>query len=430
MARRLRRNNRPQVPFAYKLVLNQWLFSLFGLPSSDGFHTWNGKRLPLMEALRQKFQLSDDTIEGLDEHNIHRFHTALVNKTEELAELPNYLLLEYDQNIVRHTQRINEWRLARGEDAIVWKYFQYLMLLFTEVYLDRYFHAPAALLASINEQIARYNEDKPDPDKVPPFDANGDVRGQLNKLAFWSATGSGKTLIMHANILQYQHYIEKHGLPTGSEPHHPTNAQRGSEHPAPGGIFRRRVFRPSCSTRTALGFLLVAPSRSSTSTSSGMRWATKPSPSTPLKATNLVLIDEGHRGASAGETGSWMRFRNQLCDKGFSFEYSATFGQAVKGRAELTAQYAGCILFDYSYKYFYGDGFGKDYQILNLDPETQENYLELYLTACLLAFFQQQRLYSENEATCRPFNLEKPLWNLRRQQGDGYPGPQGRFRHR
>ena len=85
MARRPRRNNRPQVPFAYKLVLNQWLFSLFGLPSSDGFHTWNGKRLPLMEALKQKFQLSEDTVEGLDEHNIHRFHTALVNQTEELA---------------------------------------------------------------------------------------------------------------------------------------------------------------------------------------------------------------------------------------------------------------------------------------------------------------------------------------------------------
>ena len=46
---------------------------------------------------------------------------------------------------------------------------------------------------------------------------------------------------------------------------------------------------------------------------------------------NLVLIDEGHRGASSGDKGTWMRFRNALCEKGFSFEYSATFGQAVKG---------------------------------------------------------------------------------------------------
>jgi len=50
------------------------------------------------------------------------------------------------------------------------------------------------------------------------------------------------------------------------------------------------------------------------------------------------------------------------------------------------------------------------YQILNLDEGTQENNLELYLVACLLAFYQQQRLYKEQESAYRPFNLEKPLW--------------------
>jgi hypothetical protein len=33
-----------------------------------------------------------------------------------------------------------------------------------------------------------------------------------------------------------------------------------------------------------------------------------------------------------------------------------------------------------------------------------------YLTACLLAFFQQQRLHREREAAFRPFNIERPLW--------------------
>src|SRR6056297_1654011 len=146
-----RRNNRPQVLFAYKLVLNHWLFSLFGLPSTDGFFTWNNKRLPLLEAFKQKFQLSEDSAGGVDENNIHRFHTALTNQTDPLPELPGDLLLEYDQNIVRHTQRLNERRWARGEGAIAWKYFQYLSLLFTEIYLDRYFSDAAALLASINE---------------------------------------------------------------------------------------------------------------------------------------------------------------------------------------------------------------------------------------------------------------------------------------
>ena len=95
------------------------------------------------------------------------------------------------------------------------------------------------------------------------------------------------------------------------------------------------------------------------------------------------------------------------------FEYSATFGQAVKGDPTLTELYAKSTLCDYSYRYFYGDGFGKDYQILNLDEGTQQNHLqtlELYLVACLLSFFQQQRLYREHGGAFRPFHIESPLW--------------------
>ena len=34
----------------------------------------------------------------------------------------------------------------------------------------------------------------------------------------------------------------------------------------------------------------------------------------------------------------------------------------------------------------------------------------MYLTACLVAFYQQQKLYADNPNTFRPFLLEKPLW--------------------
>lgn len=392
-APRTRANGQPQVPFPYKLVLNQWLLSLFNVKKFED----------LAEHLR------NEALEGLDENNIHRFHHALTAQLFNLTQLPTDLLLEYDQNIVKHTQRLNERRITRGERQIVWKYFQYLTLLFTEIYLDRYFRDPNALLAALNVQVAVYNADKPDVDQIAPFDAATEAWSQLNKLAYWSATGSGKTLLMHVNILQYQHYLEKNGRRRELNriilltPNEGLSKQHLGEFQAAGmdaelfskdgrGLFSGRAVEilEITKLRDDMGDKTIAIDA--------------------FEGNNLVLVDEGHRGASSGEEGAWMRFRNALCEKGFSFEYSATFGQAVKGNPRLVELYAKSTLVDYSYRYFYGDGFGKDYQILNIDEGTQQNHLELYLVACLLSFFQQQRLYRENASAFRPFNIEKPLW--------------------
>ena len=391
MARRA--NNRPQVPFAHKLVLNQWLLSLFNVKRFED----------LAEHLR------DEALEGLDENNIHLFHHALTAYQLNLTHLPAELLLEYDQNIVMHTQRLNERRITRGEEPIVWKYFQYLALLFSEIYLDRYFRDPSALLAELNVQVAAYDTDTPEADRIAEFDETADAWPQLNKLAFWMATGSGKTLLMHANILQYRHALTRHGRRRELNhillltPNEGLSWQHLREFEAAGisaelfdkdgrGLFSGQAVEILEVTRLRdeMGDRTIAIDA--------------------FEGNNLVLVDEGHRGASGGEEGVWMRFRNALCEKGFSFEYSATFGQAVKGSPKLTELYAKSTLCDYSYRYFYGDGFGKDYQILNLDQGTQQNHLDLYLVACLLSFFQQLRLYHEQSGAFRPFNIEKPLW--------------------
>ena len=86
------------------------------------------------------------------------------------------------------------------------KYFQYLALLFTEIYLDRYFRDPGGLLASLNGFITEFNTDASEADQLKPY-----VADELNKLAYWQATGSGKTLQMHVNMLQYRHYLALHG---------------------------------------------------------------------------------------------------------------------------------------------------------------------------------------------------------------------------
>ena len=386
-------SKKPQVAFAHKLVLNQWLLSLFNVNRFE----------ELAEHLR------NEALEGLDENNIHHFHHALTAQLFNLTQLPTELLLEYDQNIVRHTQRLNERRITRGEEPIVWKYFQYLTLLFTEIYLDRYFRDPKALLGDLNKQVAAYNEGKPEADRIAAFDEAAEAWLQLNKLAFWMATGSGKTLLMHANILQYRHALTRHGRQRELNriilltPNEGLSQQHLREFEAAGidaelfnkdgrGLFSGQAVEILEVTRLRdeMGDRTIAIDA--------------------FEGNNLVLVDEGHRGASGGEEVAWMRARNALCEKGFSFEYSATFGQAVKGNPQLTELYAKSTLCDYSYRYFYGDGFGKDYQILNLDQGTQQNHLELYLVACLLSFFQQQRLYREQGGAFRPFNVEKPLW--------------------
>lgn len=369
--------------FDEKLVLNQWMLWLFDKKS--------------FEQIAEPLKMAE--LEGLDDDNTHKFLHQF-KLLWELEEFPGDTLLSFDQNIVKHTLRLNDRRVM----PIRWKYFQWLSLLFTEVYLDRFFRDTGKLLADLNAFVEQFNTDKLERDRMPPYEP-----GDLSKLAFWNATGSGKTLLMHVNILQYQHYLQLHGRDRELNriilltPNEGLSRQHLTEFHAAGmdadlfskeskSLFAGRTIEiiDIHKLREEVGEKTVAVDA--------------------FEGNNLVLVDEGHRGASGTEVGRWMQVRNRLCEQGFSFEYSATFGQAMKGRGELEKQYAKCILFDYSYKFFYKDGFGKDYRILNLADDTDEDKRRLYLTACLLAFYQQQRLYRDKASEFRPFMLECPLW--------------------
>ncbi len=384
------------VPFSKKLALNQWLLGLLGVKSFEDLAR----------------HLRDEQMEGLDDDNVHRFHHALCLHLppDRRRELPDDALLRHDQAIVSVTRRLNQPRLSQGLRPIRWKYFQYLALLFSDIYLTRYFEDPAALLASVNRAIDQYNAGTHGADRLPRLDPGTDPRSTLNKLAFWMATGSGKTLLMHAHILRFLNLHKKHGregdlnriiLLTPNEglsrQHHHELAAAG----IPARIFSRKA-APSLwlasSTVEILDVHKLADDMGD-----------KTVAVSAFEGRNLVLVDEGHRGATSGSKGKWMRHRDQLCENGFSFEYSATFGQAIKGNRELTNDYARTTLFDYSYRWFHGDGFGKDYRIFNLEEHDQE-WRARYLTGALLSFFQQQWVYERNEAAVRPYNVERPLW--------------------
>jgi superfamily II DNA or RNA helicase len=259
---------------------------------------------------------------------------------------------------------------------------------------------------ALNQRIAALNDGLDEADRIGLLDESADAWPQLNKIAFWMATGSGKTLLMHAHILQYRRFLETHGRARelnriilltpneGLSQQHLREFEKAGMEAESFNKDGRGVFAGQ-----AVEILEVTKLKEET--------GEKTVAVDAFEGNNLVLVDEGHRGASAGGEGAWMKFRNALCEKGFSFEYSATFGQAVQGSKELTDLYARSTLFDYSYRWFYGDGFGKDYQILNLEDDSNAEWMERYLTACLLAFFQQQRLHREREAAFRPFNIER-----------------------
>ncbi|MCL4439962.1 MAG: restriction endonuclease subunit R, partial [Firmicutes bacterium] len=127
----------PPLRFDQKLVLNQYLLSLFEVTK--------------LEDLAR--DMKGPEWEGLDENNVSRFYHHLTNRLYDRAQLPKDLLLTYDQNIVRHTLAIR----GKRERPITWKYFQYLALLFTEIYLDRYFRDPEKLLADLNDWVEKFN---------------------------------------------------------------------------------------------------------------------------------------------------------------------------------------------------------------------------------------------------------------------------------
>ena len=379
----------PSTPFEEKLILNRWILQLMEVSNFEKLQEW----------------LKDPELEGFTEENISRYSQMLSSRLIEREKLSRDDLLRYDANIVRHWQQITEKRNHHEGRTLYPKYFQYLALLFTEIYLERYFQDAQALQVELNQQLQEYNADQTDREQLDPFSIT-----ELNKLAFWMATGSGKTLLMHCNLLQYQHYLEKSNrrgelnrviLLTPNE----GLSQQHLEEFALSGI------QAALFSKQQLGSFFSGREVEIIDIHKlGDEMGDKTVAVSAFEGNNLVLVDEGHAGIGSGEAGKWMQRRAALSENGFSFEYSATFKQAIRNNNDFAETYAKSILFDYSYRYFYHDGYGKEYRILNLENDEVEEQRVRYLSACLLTFYQQQKIFAEKQDICREYMLEKPLW--------------------
>ena len=394
-----------QLPFGHKLVLNQWIVSLFNydplLQHKRGHRNLKPFR-PFADMLATK-------PDGLDADNLHRFYRHLDIELQEDAAITKADLLRYEQNIVSHTLAINEKR-AR---PIIWKYYQWLSLLFAEIYLDRYFADIHALRRDLNTYVSTFNDywkSEGFETGITPFTLD-----ELNKVCLQNATGSGKTLLMHVNFLQFRHYAEKSALKDDLTrtilitPNESLSRQHASELKASGIVAERLVTDSGDLLSTGRNGLRQVDFTEVT------KLADQDGPNTiavrNLGDQNLMLVDEAHRGMGSTEERGWFANRAKLAERGFVFEYSATFKEATTAakRDTITEAYAKSVLFDYSYRYFYEDGYGKDYRIFNL-PRTFDELQFSYLTACLLAYYQQLRVYEDKRTEFADYNIEKPLW--------------------
>ena len=298
-------------------------------------------------------------------------------------------LRDYHANIAALSEELR----MTPDHGRTWKPHQYLALLFVERFLDRYFDDAEAFCRDLNHSLLerrwsgfpKYREE------------------DLRVFAVQSATGSGKTLLMHANIRQYRHYLRRAGGRLNNivllTPNEQMSAQHEREMNASG--VRARRFDPRAPGD------LFHPVEILDINKLAEKKGVKRVAVSEFGDDNLVLVDEGHLGASGK---IWRQRRAELARGGFSIEYSATFNQVARKDDDLWRAYSRSLLFDYGYRQFHADGYGKDYTISNLPAGMEDANSDMYLLGCLLTFYQQVRLYREKNPQWLEFHLSKPLW--------------------
>ncbi len=378
------------------LVLNRWLHHLLG---AEG-----------LEPLTQDLSAAEEGPAGDGQsHFLRRL------ATRRGLRLPAQRLAEYDVHILDY-----ERRLGHRRGGLTLKYFQYLALLYTEILLDRLTTDPEMLERELNAFLGQH-QDRGRLAGFPPF-AGDDFR----RLAYFLATGAGKTLLLHANLWQIDHYLSRGARPSALVRRADGRAEfEGIYLVTPNeGLSRQHLAELALSNIAASHFVydaaplpsLFGPAVRVVEISKLAEEASGDGVSVALDAlgnANLVFVDEGHKGAGS-EAQAWKRRQQRLSAGGMLLEYSATFAQAIaaaprRAQEELRVEYGKSIVLDYSYRHFYGEQFGKDFAVLNVQSVREEQAHDVLLNGLLL-FYQQRLLFREQRDALRPYQVESPLW--------------------
>lgn len=224
-----------------------------------------------------------------------------------------------------------------------------------------------------------------------------DFQFSKNSLAYWMATGSGKTIIMHLNILQYLsdcktfndfeiimttpgvNLIEQHERELIPFIEFLNKSKYQNK-------IRLTIDTTQALTNKPNDFFEYPESKN---------------------YKRLILVDEAHIGLSTtgatGTDGAFMELRRRLNIKNsFLFEYSATFHNI---NSTLEREYEKSIVYDYNYNFFYRDGYGKDYFFQKIGDDVLEKSFDDNLHHNLQVINEKIQLWTEID-----YSLQRDLF--------------------
>lgn len=176
---------------------------------------------------------------------------------------------------------------------------------------------------------------------------------QNNKLTYWMATGSGKTIIMKANIIDYFEYLKDKNpdeievIITSPLKELIGQLQKEMDEFFVSEFFKDFKFSYTIETTQALI----------------NKYENESHEIVGEKQYRLLLVDEAHIGLGKNEKGSFVNLRDSLTQNytnSFMFEYSATFYDITNQKQKK--EYANRIIYEYDYGKFYNDKYGKDFK--------------------------------------------------------------------
>lgn len=234
--------------------------------------------------------------------------------------------------VKKYLKAYNTYLEAHKQGKVTLRYYQILAIYFTEVFFRN----------RDNKEFEEFAK---------------------SALAYWMATGSGKTMIMHINVFQFIEYN------TGFK-----NLEIIITTPGVNLIHQHeREVTPLVKYlnkmhRNKIKFTIDTTSALLNKADDFFDFPDN------KKYQRLILVDEAHIGLGTNQKddeGEFLKLRRRLNIKhSFLFEYSATFHNLD---SKVENEYSKSIVYDYNYNLFYRDGYGKDFYFEKINADVLLN---------------------------------------------------------